>query len=195
MKKWMGMLLALAAVLTMSACAPKNADAPENVVDSFLTSLQQGKYEEAEQWVTQDATGLLRDGLENFEVADSHFVKALQSFAYTVKTTEADGDKATVTIDAKYKNMVPVMAAVREDMAQRVIVDPAMQKKSDEEMQQFANELLSEAAQTMEENIEVIEKAVEIGLDKTEEGWRVRVDEEGLVRMLTGNLFAPGTGQ
>lgn len=195
MKKVFAALLVLAAVLTVSACAPKDASTPEAVVDSFLTQLQQGKYEEAEQWVTQNATGLLRDGLENFEVADSHFVRALQSFTYTVKSTETGDDKATVTIDAKYKNMVPVMAAVREDMAQRIIVDPSMQKKSDEEMQKFANELLSEAAKTMEQNIEIVEKEVEIGLDKTEDGWRVRVEEEGLVRMLTGNLFAPGPQQ
>ncbi len=185
--------LAAILILLLTACGTGEPDhTAEQAFTNFLTHMKQGEYDQAEAYIHgKDDEDLFTDDLKNFDGGNRGFIDKLQSFDFTVQNSEETEDKATVQVTATHKNMVPVFADVMTELTVLILGDPKTQALNDEQMQQKVNDMLAERTLTMEREKAILDVEKEFAVDLLKDGknWKVDLDNDDLVMMLTGNIF------
>lgn len=197
MKRIWPVLLCL--TLLLAACGPSApADTPEEALNQFLTHMKRGEYAEADDYVyTKDEDALLSDDLKNFDGGNRAFVDKIQAFDYELKEEQIGDTESTVQVSSTHHNMVPVFTDVMAELTTLILGDPATQGLNDEQMMEKVNGMLAERTATLdrEQSILTVEKEFPVTLQKDGNRWKVDMDNEELVLMLTGNIFQSASDQ
>lgn len=185
MKKILALLLILC--LALVGCAQK-AEAPQDTLDTFLTHMQKGEYEQADAYVANAEEEKLAEDLNAFD-QKSDFIRIMRSFEYELGEPDIKEDAATIPIKASYPNMVPVFSSAMNEMTASIFSDPTLQALTDEQMTQKVNDMLNKYVKEQEASLEKKEAEFAITLKKSGEKWLVDIDNEEFVLMLTGHIF------
>ena len=185
--------LLVLAVLVLAACTTDNTPAAsaEETLTAFLYHMKRGEYDQANDYVYSE-DDLLSEDLKNFDGGNRAFVDQLQGFDYTLSDAAEQEEDATVQVNANHPNLVPVFSVVMTDLTEMIMTDPRIQGLSDEQMMQQVNQMLADEtmSRVREGGLETLEKEFPVTLRIDGNDWKVDMENEELVKMLTGNIFS-----
>ncbi|MGI6441662.1 MAG: hypothetical protein ACOX00_07100 [Peptoniphilaceae bacterium] len=186
-------------ILLLAACGPQEpTESPTEALNQFLTYMKQGKYAGADEYVyAKDGDTPLSDNLQSFDGGNRAFVDKLQAFEFETTDETTANDQTTVTVKSTNINMIPVFADVMSELTALIMSDPRVQQFDDEQMMQFVNDMLAEKTASMQrqDELETVEREFPVTMIRDKGKWKVDMDNEELVMMLTGNIFKSGEAQ
>lgn len=191
------LVIILAMLLIVSGCAAK--DKPEATVSEFIDAMKKFDLEAMASKINsedKETKEEFADLFEDEEGKDDEFMEFFLDYmksnakkiTYEIKEVEIDEDTATVPVDFKYVNGLPLFrAAFSEYMKQVVPLAFSGQELSDEEMSEMFLEILEEQKETVEEKY--TEKTIEFKCVKLEDGWYIDDLDDDLFDVAMSNFM------
>lgn len=194
MKKVISSLLACLILLSLVGCGGTAAK-PDDTVKGFMEAAKTFDFEKMATYINPDNIGDL-DAVSsdiNTNESEKYFMDYLKDQAakmsYEIKSSQTDGDSATVTVSCKYIDGTPLLKeTISEYFVQAFAKAFSGTEFTDEDSNNLMKDIMAEKQKSIEDTY--IEKDVDIKCVKISDKWLIDSVGEDIGNVITANFIA-----
>ncbi|WDV47765.1 hypothetical protein PV797_08760 [Clostridiaceae bacterium M8S5] len=184
-------LLSILCVLFIALCGCSSSeiktDSPKATVTSLFDLVKEGKYNDLEKVAdnVKEYYNLSND--KDAKPINDILIKAVGKIKFTINEEKIDGEKATVSVGADYRDIGKVF---KETIKEVFVMMKAMEstKKDGLDEEVMAKKIEESMKKKLEGNLEILHSDITINLVKKDGKWLITLDAD-IAKVITGNLY------